>query len=142
MKSAGSMHVAASMTFTGGTISGGKVSAAADAEARDITVGAARTLVLGKDASCGKILASGTVKVQNGTVATVNLNATGRVAFASGVTTGTEITVVVPATQTIATMENAADYVAYFKAGVAEATITVAEGTNDIVMTLPAAAAE
>ena len=126
-------------TITGGTISGGKTATDETGVARDVTVNSGKALTLGKDASIEKLYVGGTVTVQNGTVATVELAAAGRVAFASDVAAGTEITVIAPATQTIATVENAANYVGYFKAGVTGATITVKDGTtNEIVMTIPA----
>ena len=125
-------------TITGGTITGGKVSSAADAAARDVTVNSGKTLTIGNSPVIGNLYVGGTVTVKNGTVATVELTSAGRIAFADDVAAGTEITVIASATQDIATVAEAANYLTYFKAGVAGATFAVKENTSDtIVMTIP-----
>jgi len=131
----GILLAASNNTITGGTFTGNKL---ADETARDVTVNGGKALTIGKTLAA-KIYAGGTVTAQNGTVATVELAAAGRIAFAADVAEGTKVTVIAAATQTIATIENAADFLTYFESGVEGATIAVAEGTNDIVITLPAA---
>ena len=127
-------------SITGGTFVGGKISAAEDADVRAITVGGGKALTLGKATIDSKVYVSGTVTVQNGTVATVELVSNGKVVLANGVTTGTEITVIADATRTITTIDNAADYLAYFKTNVAGATIGVkADTTNEIEIVVPVA---
>ena len=130
----------------GGTLSitGGEISNNVGSGGAVLIAGGTNTITGGKALTIGKTLAAkiyagGTVTAQNGTVATVELAAAGRIAFAADVAEGTKVTVVAAATQTIATMENAANFLGYFESGVEGATIAVAEGTNDIVITVPVA---
>ena len=124
-------------TITGGTYAGNKLDD--NTTARDITVNASKTLTIGNTLAA-KIYCGGTVTAQNGTVATVELASAGRIALAADVAEGTKITVIAAATQTIATIENAADYLTYFEAGVTGATIGVkADTTNEIEIVIPVA---
>ena len=124
-------------TITGGTYADNKL--ADNTTVRDIQVNSGKALTIGKTLAA-KIYASGTVTAQNGTVAAVELTSAGRIALAADVAEGTKITVIAAATQTIATIENAADYLAYFEAGVTGATIGVkADTTNEIEIVIPVA---
>ena len=123
-------------TITGGTFTGGMLS---NKTPRQITVKADTTLTLGNNVEVDKIYVSGTVIVENGTVATLELASTGRVALAADVADGTKINVIATATRTIANMENAADYLSYFETSVAGATIAVKDGTTNVIqLVIPA----